>query len=110
MGFVIYGIVAVGTRFLGGLVLSQQTSVLNVLFAVWCGVILVVVAAWLVWELWNAVAPKPMADEFLQLLDSSFGADWRAPRRWPWARLRWAYGFTTVGVFLGFWLDHLHGQ
>ena len=64
----------------------------------WCGLLLMAVAAWLLWELWSAVAPKPITDDFLKLLDDSFGRDWRNPRTWPWARMVWAYGFTLVGV------------
>ena len=50
------------------------------------------------WELWSAVAPKPITDDFLQLLNDSFGRNWRDPRTWPWSRVLWAYGFTFVGV------------
>jgi hypothetical protein len=60
--------------------------------------LLIAVAAWLVWELWSAVAPKPITDDFLKLLDDSFGRQWRDPRTWPWTRLGWAYGFTAVGA------------
>jgi hypothetical protein len=59
---------------------------------------MLIVAAWLVWELWNAVAPKPITDDFLKLLDDSFGHNWRKPKSWPWARLGWAYGFTLIGA------------
>jgi hypothetical protein len=48
--------------------------------------------------LWSAVAPKPITDDFLKLLDDSFGRSWRRPRTWPWARMAWAYGFTLVGA------------
>jgi hypothetical protein len=68
----------------------------------WCGLLLVVVAAWLLWELWVAVAPKPITDEFLKLLDDSFGRNWRRPRTWPWARIGLAYGFTSIGACLAF--------
>jgi hypothetical protein len=61
-----------------------------------------VVAAWLLWVLWEAAAPKPITDEFLKLLDDSFGRHWRRPGTWPWARMRWAYGFTFVGALLAF--------
>ncbi|HLG56672.1 MAG TPA: hypothetical protein VI485_15140 [Vicinamibacterales bacterium] len=71
---------------------------LNVAFTVLCGVLLIVVAAWLLWELWIAVEPKPITDDFLKLLHDSFGHDWRDPRTWPWTRLLWAYGFTLVGA------------
>ena len=77
---------------------AYRAGALNVAFNLWCGVLLIAVAAWLLWELWNAVAPKPITDDFLKLLDDSFGRDWRSPRTWPWARMVWAYGFTLVGV------------
>ncbi|HMF93957.1 MAG TPA: hypothetical protein VKE96_06675 [Vicinamibacterales bacterium] len=81
---------------------AYRTGVMNVAFNAWCGVLLIGVAAWLLWELWTAVAPKPITDEFLKLLDDSFGRNWRDPRTWPWARVAWAYGFTLVGaVFIG---------
>ena len=75
-------------------------GILNVVLNAWCGLLLVGVAAWLLWELWSAVAPKPITDDFLKLLDESFGRDWRRPRTWPWARMMWAYGFTLVGASL----------
>ena len=75
-----------------------KAGALSVAFNVWCGVLLLAVAAWLLWELWSAVAPKPITDDFLKLLDDSFGRRWRDPRTWPWTRLGWAYGFTAVGV------------
>jgi hypothetical protein len=59
---------------------------------------MIVVAAWLLWELWTAVAPKPITDDFLKLLDDSFGKNWRRLRTWPWTRIGWAYGFTFVGA------------
>jgi hypothetical protein len=68
----------------------------------WCGLLLVAVAAWLLWQLWGLVPPKPITDEFLKLLDDSFGRSWRRPRSWPWARLGWAYGFTFIGAVLAF--------
>ena len=77
---------------------AYQTGALNAAFNLWCGVLLTAVAIWLLWELWNAVAPQPITDDFLQLLDQSFGRDWRSPRTWPWARMVLAYGFTLVGV------------
>lgn len=75
-------------------------GVLNSAFITLCGLTLVGVAAWTLWELWSAVEPKPLTDDFLRLLNDSFGRDWRNPLKWPWARLLWAYGFTTVGVML----------
>jgi hypothetical protein len=77
---------------------AYKTGALNGVLNLWCGVLLIAVAAWLLWELWNAVAPKPITDDFLKLLDDSFGRDWRRPRTWPWARMVWAYGFTLVGA------------
>ena len=77
---------------------AYRAGALNVAMNVWCGVLLIAVALWLVWELWGAVAPKPITDDFLKLLDDSFARDWRKPRTWPWARMGWAYGFTFVGV------------
>jgi hypothetical protein len=75
-----------------------KAGALSVAFNVWCGVLLIFVAAWLLWELWSAVTPKPITDDFLKLLDDSFGRRWRDPRTWPWTRLGWAYGFAAVGV------------
>jgi hypothetical protein len=75
-----------------------NTGAMNVVFAALFGMTLILVGMWLLWELWNAVEPKPITDDFLKLLDDSFGRDWRNPLTWPWARLSWAYGFTLVGV------------
>ena len=77
---------------------AYRAGELNAVFNLWCGALLMTVAVWLLWELWNTVAPKPITDDFLQLLDQSFGRDWRNPRTWPWARMVYAYGFTLVGV------------
>jgi len=77
---------------------AYRAGLLNVLLNSWCGLLLISVGAWLLWELWTAVAPKPITDDFLKLLDDSFGRDWRRPRTWPWARMVWAYGFTLVGA------------
>jgi hypothetical protein len=73
---------------------------LEAAFTALCGLMLIGVAVWLLWELWNAVEPKPITDDFLRLLNDSFGRDWRNPLKWPWARLLWAYGFTVVGATL----------
>ena len=73
---------------------------LDAAFMALCGLMLIGVAVWLLWELWNAVEPKPITDDFLRLLDNSFGSNWRNPLRWPWTRVLWAYGFTVVGVTL----------
>jgi thiol:disulfide interchange protein len=71
---------------------------MNVGFNIWCGFLLISAAAWLLWDLWTAVAPRPITDDFLQLLDVSFGRNWRSLRTWPWARFGWAYGFTALGA------------
>ena len=77
---------------------AYRAGTLNVVLNAYCGLLLVAVAASLLWELWGAVAPKPITDDFLKLLDDSFGRDWRNPRTWPWARMVWAYGFSLVGA------------
>jgi hypothetical protein len=71
---------------------------LDVVFTALGGVLLLGVAFWLMWELWSAVEPKPITDDFLRLLNDSFGRDWRNPFTWPWRRVVWAYGFTVVGA------------
>ena len=75
-----------------------QGGGLNVVFTALSGVLLIGVAVWLLWELWSAVEPKPITDDFLRLLNDSFGQDWRNPLKWPWRRVLWAYGFTIVGA------------
>jgi hypothetical protein len=75
-------------------------GMLNAAFTALCGLMLIGVAAWFLWELWSAVEPKPITDDFLKLLNDSFGRDWRNPLKWPWARVLWAYGFTVVGATL----------
>jgi hypothetical protein len=75
-----------------------RAGVLNAAFTALCGVMLMLLAAWFLWELWSAVAPRPITDDFLRLLDDSFGRSWRDPRTWPWSRLAWAYGFTLAGA------------
>jgi hypothetical protein len=77
---------------------AHRIGGLNALFMALIGVLLLVVAAWLVWELWLAVKPRPIADDFLKLLHDSFARDWRNPLTWPWARLAWAYGFALLGA------------
>jgi hypothetical protein len=77
---------------------AYRAGILNVVFNAYCGLLLVAVAVWLLWELWSAAAPKPITDDFLKLLDDSFGRDWRSPRTWPWARVGWAYGFALLGA------------
>jgi len=61
---------------------------------------MIIAALWLLWELWDAVAPKPITDDFLRLLSDSFARNWRDPRTWPWSRLAWAYGFTVIGFVI----------
>jgi hypothetical protein len=68
---------------------------------------LMVGAGWFLWELWGAVEPKPITDDFLKLLNDSFARNWRDPRTWPWSRVLWAYGFTFLGAVLtatAFWM------
>ena len=98
MGILLGSALMFGTRLIA--TAPDRLGTLYVVFTAWCGVLLFVVAPWLVWELWTAVAPKPITDDFLKLLDDSFGREWRKPRTWPWARLAWAYGFTLIGVAL----------
>ena len=73
---------------------------LDAAFTSLCGLMLSGVALWFLWELWSAVEPTPITDDFLRLLHDSFSRDWRNPFTWPWARVLWAYGFTVVGVVL----------
>ena len=77
-----------------------RTGALYSLFSVLAGMLMFVLAAWFLWELWSAAAPKPITDDFLKLLHDSFARKWRDPRTWPWARMWWAYGFTLLGATL----------
>jgi hypothetical protein len=77
-----------------------QGGMLNAAFTALCGVTLLGAAVWILWELWSAVEPKPITDDFLRLLNDSFGRSWRNPFRWPWARMLWAYGFASIGAML----------
>jgi hypothetical protein len=77
---------------------AYRAGILIAAIEVWCGLLLMAVAAWLVWDLWSAAAPRPITDDFLKLLENSFARDWRKPRTWPWTRVAWAYGFALVGV------------
>jgi hypothetical protein len=86
---------------------AYRTGEMNAALNAWCGFLLLVVAAWLVWDLWSATAPRPITDDFLKLLEDSFARDWRKPRTWPWARVAWAYGFALVGVTSGVGLSLL---
>ena len=81
---------------------AYRIGTLNAAFSALCGLQLIAVAVWSMWELWSAVQPKPITDEFLKLLDDSFGRDWRNPRTWPWTRMLWAYGFTLPGAAAAF--------
>lgn len=80
---------------------AYRAGALNAALNAWCGLLLIVVAAWLLSDLWSATAPKPITDDFLKLLEDSFARDWRKPRTWPWTRVAWAYGFALVGVMSG---------
>ena len=77
---------------------AYRAGALNAALDVWCGLLLIGVATWLVCDLWSAAAPKRITDDFLKLLEDSFARDWRKPRTWPWTRVAWAYGFALVGV------------
>ena len=81
---------------------SIEAGVLNVVFIVLCGLLLIGVAVWLLWELWGAVEPKPITDDFLNLLNDSFGRDWRNP-------LDVAVGANVVGLWLHARRRHLDG-
>jgi hypothetical protein len=80
------------TIYLGG--------VLDAAFTAMIGLLLVGVGIWLLWELWLAVEPRPLTDEFLRLLNDSFGRSWRNPLKWPWTRVGYAYGFAALGAAL----------
>jgi len=73
---------------------------LDAAFTALCGLMLLGVAIWFLWELWLAVEPKPITDDFLRLLNESFGRSWRNPLTWPWTRVLYAYGFAAIGVVL----------
>jgi hypothetical protein len=77
-----------------------RVGALNAGFSALGGLMSLVGASWLLWELWSAAAPKPITDDFLKLLHDSFARNWRDPRTWPWSRMLWAYGFTFAGVML----------
>src|SRR5580765_7762326 len=64
----------------------------------WGGLLLIAVAAWLVWDRWSAAARRAITDGFLKLLEGSFARDWRKPRTGTWTRVAWAYGVVMVGV------------
>ena len=73
-------------------------GMLDAAFTSLFGVMLLGLAGWLLWDLWSATEPKPISDDFLRLLNESFGRSWRNPFTWPWSRMLWAYGFTIVGA------------
>jgi hypothetical protein len=77
-----------------------RTGALNAAFSALFGMMAMLVGGWLVWELWSAVAPKPITDDFLKLLNDSFARNWRDPRTWPWSRIFYAYAFALVGAAL----------
>ena len=79
---------------------AYRVGSLNAVLNLWCGLLLLGAAAWLMWDLWSAAAPRPITDDFLKLLDDSFARDWRKPRTWPWTRMAWAYGFACAGISL----------
>jgi len=87
-----------------------RTGYLGVIMNAGGGYLLVAMIPWLLWELWTAVAPQPITDDFLKLLDDSFGRSWRRPRTWPWTRLGWAYGFTLLGALSAFSLGSIVSQ
>jgi hypothetical protein len=78
--------------------IAYRGGALGAVFSGLCGAMLIGVAAWLLSELWSAVEPKPITDDFLRLLNESFGRSWRKPQTWPWARMVWAYGLTALGA------------
>ncbi len=80
--------------------IMYRGGALEAAFTALCGLMLIGAAAWFLWELWSAVEPKPITDDFLRLLNDSFGRDWRNPFTWRWARVLWAYGFTLLGTTL----------
>jgi len=80
--------------------MMYRGGALDAAFTSLCGLMLIGVALWFLWELWSAAEPKPITDDFLRLLHDSFSCDWRNPLTWPWARVLWAYGFTVAGVTL----------
>jgi hypothetical protein len=80
--------------------LVYRTGGLNAIFSVLIGVMSLAGAIGCLWSLWSSAEPKAVTDDFLALLHDSFARNWRDPRRWPWSRLLWAYGFTAVGAAL----------
>jgi hypothetical protein len=77
-----------------------RTGLLNSAFSGLFGTMSIILGSWMLWELWGAVAPKPISDDFLKLLNDSFARNWRDPRTWPWSRVFYAYGFTMLGCLI----------
>ena len=75
-------------------------GMMNMAFSAFAGFMLLAIAIWFLWELWSAAEPRPITDDFLRLLNDSFGRSWRNPFTWPWARAFWAYGITSVGALM----------
>jgi hypothetical protein len=71
---------------------------MNLMFSAFTGAMMWLVAGGMIWQLWSVAEPHPIADDFLRLLQDSFGRSWRNPSTWPWARVLWAYGFTAAGA------------
>ena len=99
MGLILFFLVASGITLIASS--SERLVPLSAAFSALAGVTMLIGAAWVLWLLWDAAEPAPIADDFLRLLKDSFRRDWRDPRAWPWSRLRWAYGFTAIGVTIG---------
>ena len=98
MGLSLFFLMAVGIELLAT---PPDGGWLTDAFAIVLGVVMLTAAARVLCSLWIAAEPPPITDDFLSLLHESFGRNWRDPKTWPWSRVRWAYGFTTVGVAIG---------
>ena len=79
---------------------EYRGGMLYAAFTALVGVVLIAGVVWQLWVLWTWVEPKPITDDFLRLLNDSFGRSWKRPLTWPWARVFWAYGFTALGAAL----------
>src|SRR4026207_1699539 len=55
---------------------AYRAGALNAALNVWCGLLLIAVAAWLVWDLWSAAAPRPISGGFPTLPGGSVGPRW----------------------------------
>ena len=98
MGLMLFFLVAVGIELAAT---PPDGGWFTIASAMVAGVTMLTVAARVLWSLWGATEPAPITDDFLRLLHESFGRNWRDPTTWPWSRVKWAYGFTTVGVAIG---------